>query len=43
MRAGTLGYTLGGDPDDPVCNRLDADLDSSCDDGEVSCRTATEI
>jgi len=34
VRAGTIGYTLGGDPNDPVCSRLDADLDSSCDDGE---------
>jgi len=35
VRSAGMGYTFGGNPDDPVCSRLDLDNDGSCgnDDG----------
>lgn len=34
VRSAGMGYTFGGNPDDPVCSRLDLDDEYNCDDGD---------
>jgi len=34
VRSAGMGYTFGGNPDDPVCARLDLDDEYNCDDGD---------
>jgi len=34
VRTATMGYAFGGDPDDPVCSRLDQDDESACSDAD---------
>jgi len=34
VRSAGMGYTFGGNPDDPVCSKLDLDNEYNCDDGD---------
>lgn len=34
VRTAGMGYAFGGDPDDPVCSRLDQDDESACGDAD---------
>lgn len=34
VRSAGMGYTFGGNPDDPVCSRLDLDDEGACGDGD---------
>lgn len=34
VRSAGMGYTFGGNPDDPVCSRLDLDEEGTCGDGD---------